>query len=214
MPSPRSSNPRRQSERNSGRITSSCEAHLKNSPDAQLNPVTISSPYVHCPSASPVDRLRVTIAGLGMVTSVFGLFRREALIKTRLIRSHISSDHDLLIETALVGKIVKLEGDVLFLRRLHDARSIQANPTRSELLAWFDPDARDDAGLFHSRYWRFLGSVNSVPGLSMGQRLRGSLLLFGKLLLAPTESDKRLPHERHIFFRRIITRLTARKSSG
>ena len=148
--------------------------------DAQLNPVDLQSPSVHTTEATPLARLRAAIADLGLVTSVFGVYRRDALMKTRLIGSHIGSNLDLLVETALLGKIVKLDGDVLFSRRLHDGISTRANPTRSELLTWFDPDASDSKGLFSTRYGRFLVSINSIPGLTPSQRIGGNLLIAWK----------------------------------
>ncbi|WP_425092184.1 glycosyltransferase family 2 protein [Tropicimonas sp. S265A] len=159
--------------------------------DGDLNALDVISPYVHCLSPSPVQRVRDAVRGLGLVTSVFGLYRRDALIRTRLIGSHISSDFDLLVETALVGKIARLDGPVLFTRRLHDGISTRANATRKDLVNWFDPDARDTGGPFGTPFWRFLGSVVRVPGLTVGQRLGGCLAIAERMLRVRAGSIKR-----------------------
>lgn len=159
--------------------------------DADLKTLNFPDAFLHCTSDSPAKRLKETDAALGRVTSVFGLFRRDTLLRTGLIGSHISSDYDLLIETALLGKIIKLDGEVLFTRRLHDGSSMRANKTRENLLKWFDPDARQRPVCFTTRYWRFLESVYRVRGLTTGQRMGASLAIAERMLRVRTGRTKR-----------------------
>lgn len=145
--------------------------------DENRNHIEQPAASLQCVSEKPAKRLKEAHAALGLVTAVFGVYRRDALLRTGLVGSHISSDFDLLIETALVGKIVKLDGDVLFFRRLHDRISTRANSTRAELLNWFDPEAEDNTHLFSSRDWRFLQSIFRVKGLNPSQRIGATLAL-------------------------------------
>ena len=140
-------------------------------------PLNIDSAFVHTTSASPASRVRETLAGLQLVTSVFGLFRRDALARTRLIGSYQSADFALLLECAMLGQIVRLEGRPQFQRRLHD-KSSQVNKTDEEIAVWFDPDvlmnSRPDRRL-RREYFR---SVFMLDGLSNTQRLSVATALF------------------------------------
>jgi glycosyltransferase involved in cell wall biosynthesis len=71
----------------------------------------------------------------------FGLFRREALRRTRLIQPFFATDYVLLVEIALMGEIWELP-DILFQRRKHSGMSTAANKKTHELRVWFDPSER------------------------------------------------------------------------
>ncbi len=83
------------------------------------------------------------IQGMGAVASaVFGVFHRKTLEKTRLIGNFYPSDRVLLLETALLGKVIQLEGEPLFQRRIHPEISTKANLSHQDRLRWYDPQAR------------------------------------------------------------------------
>lgn len=82
---------------------------------------------------------------------VFGLVRREALAKTRLIGSYVASDRVLLAELALHGRFHEVP-IVLFYHREHPKRSTRAHNMQSRT-AWFDPSK---AGGVVFPNWRLL----------------------------------------------------------
>ena len=88
----------------------------------------------------PARRLRRLVANVVYVNALFGLIRREALTRTRLLQAFLGSDWVLLAELALLGQFWEIP-EPLFLRRLHDEMSMRANPTPRALAAWFDPAA-------------------------------------------------------------------------
>jgi hypothetical protein len=77
-----------------------------------------------------------------MTSPVAGVFHKKTLEKTRLIGSFIGSDYVLLLEAGLLGKIVQLDGEPLFQRRIHTEMSRKANLSDQDVLHWFDPQAR------------------------------------------------------------------------
>jgi glycosyltransferase involved in cell wall biosynthesis len=142
-------------------------------------------------SLSPTERLRDTLDSRGFMTAVFGVFRRDMLKKTRLIGGFASSDHILLAECALLGPIIRLEGQPLFYRRLHPGRSRLANITAEEVAHWFDPDGAvpaDEEKLLDKEYLR---SVLNADGLSHSQRLSAVALLFARRSRRRTRRLKR-----------------------
>lgn len=110
------------------------------------------------------------LQGLSMIASVFGLFHRETLAQTRLIGSFIASDYALLLETALLGKIVFVDGEPLFQRRVHLGMSRQANTSKEDVLRWFDPKASTRLTTKQRLYIEYLRSVRHVGELSVFER--------------------------------------------
>jgi hypothetical protein len=107
------------------------------------------------------------LQAMNMVASVFGVFRREVLEKTRLIGSFAASDYVLILETAMLGRIVQLDGEPLFRRRIHAGMSRKANRSPAEVLQWFDPDARRGS----TYYLEYFGSALQIDDLSLGERV-------------------------------------------
>jgi glycosyltransferase involved in cell wall biosynthesis len=98
---------------------------------------------MHADSNDSFVRAFQVIQGMGAVaTAVFGVFRRDTLEKTRLIGNFYPSDRVLLLETALLGKVLQLEGEPLFQRRIHPDISTKANLSDQDRLHWYDPQAR------------------------------------------------------------------------
>ena len=95
----------------------------------------------HTNSRLPAVRAYQMLQRMSMAHAVFGLFDADLLRRTRLIGSFVSSDYVLLLQMALLGDIVQLDGEPLFQRRVHPEMSRVANRTRDEVLRWFDPHA-------------------------------------------------------------------------
>jgi len=87
----------------------------------------------------PHRRLARLLGGLSLATPVFGLFRSDALLKTRLIDTYVGSDQVLLADLAMLGQIWEIP-EVLFKRRIHPGTSRRANRTKKDATAWFDPE--------------------------------------------------------------------------
>jgi len=132
---------------------------------------------VETSAGSPAQRLFDVLEGLGIVSSIFGMFRRERLARTRLIGSYVASDYVLLAECALLGKIVRIDGPPQFERRLHDEGSQRANKTSEEIARWFDPNARLDLKPSQRLSREYLLSILSVPDLSAGDRIMAVIRL-------------------------------------
>lgn len=69
---------------------------------------------------------------------VFGLMRRDVLMRTGLIGPYTESDDVLVAELALHGRIVEIPHP-LFLHREHPGRSVAVNPSARSRASWFDP---------------------------------------------------------------------------
>jgi len=92
-------------------------------------------------SSLPHQRAAVVVSNVNWATAQFGVFRAEALRKTRFIDSFVASDYVLLMELALIGEIWEIP-EVLFQRRFHAGISTKVNKTRTDFLQWFDPSLK------------------------------------------------------------------------
>ena len=97
---------------------------------------------MHADSDQPFIRAFKALQAMNMTSPVAGVFHKETLLRTRLIGSFISSDYVLLLESALLGKVIQLDGESLFQRRIHEDMSRKANVSSQDVLRWFDPRAR------------------------------------------------------------------------
>lgn len=89
-------------------------------------------------SPDPIDRLSRLLRHRVEWHPVFGVVRTDVLRQTRGIGAFILADVALLAELALRGTFLQVD-EVLFLRRYHAGRSLVANPSFEEHLAWYDP---------------------------------------------------------------------------
>jgi glycosyltransferase involved in cell wall biosynthesis len=71
--------------------------------------------------------------------SVFGVYRRDALIRTRGHGNFVSADDVLRAEIALEGQVWRLP-ERLFQRRIHADCMSEIDMTPRERAAWFDPE--------------------------------------------------------------------------
>lgn len=118
--------------------------------------------------ATPHERYHDLIFVHHPCTAVFGVVRREAMLKTGLIGNYVGSDRTLLAELGLLGRIYEIP-EHLFYRRDHNGASIALN--KYERLKWFDPKK---ARQFHLPTWKmgleYFKLVNRVP-LPLNERL-------------------------------------------
>jgi glycosyltransferase involved in cell wall biosynthesis len=99
-----------------------------------------------------------TLQAMNMVAPVAGVFHKETLKRTGLIGSFMGSDYVLLLEAGLLGKIIQLDGEPLFQRRIHPEMSRKANLSDRDVLHWFDPQARQNLSPRRKLYLEYLRS--------------------------------------------------------
>jgi glycosyltransferase involved in cell wall biosynthesis len=112
---------------------------------------------------------------------LWGLIRSDALRRTRLI-GNFEADHILLAELALLGKCVEIP-EVLYWERRHGGSAINANRTPQELLAWYDPGAKDSRTFMSHglrRGLEYFRAIRHIP-LSTPERV----LCYAAVLVAP-----------------------------
>ena len=117
-------------------------------------------------SASPHARHRFYEFSLDVypMLAVFGVMRRSALARTRLIGKYNASDVPLLSELSLMGRMVEIP-EFLFFYRRHEDQSWAANRTAGTRAQWFDPAHR---GNFTFPHWRLLREhIRSIERVSI-----------------------------------------------
>ena len=87
----------------------------------------------------PIRRLCHVAKHLDLCNAVLGLFPREILLQTGLLRSFRGSDVVLLSEISLLGEIHEIP-EWLFYRRRHLHSSLIQNTTRGTVARWFSTD--------------------------------------------------------------------------
>lgn len=100
----------------------------------------------------PAQRLWQVISRPHVCIAVFGVMRRDILLRTIRHGDWVGADRNLLAELSLYGKI-ELLPEFLFQRREHAEASIHKYEDESERLAWFDPAL---AGTISYPTWRRL----------------------------------------------------------
>jgi len=89
-------------------------------------------------SHSAQERFKDLVLNDQWCFEVFGLIRSDALARTNLIGSFVSSDAVLRAELGLLGRFRILQED-LFYNRDHPQRSIRSLPGHHQRATWFDP---------------------------------------------------------------------------
>jgi glycosyltransferase involved in cell wall biosynthesis len=106
----------------------------------------------------------------------FGVIRRDALVRTGLIRNYDASDQVLMAELALLGGFAGVS-EPLFRLRIHEATSGVANVSPDQLADWYNPDRGDQYPLDRtSTLMGYLEAVVSSP-LLVHEKLAGSGLV-------------------------------------
>jgi glycosyltransferase involved in cell wall biosynthesis len=90
--------------------------------------------------ARPFRRLAQLVWSLSMCDPIFGLIRKDYLVRTGLIGGFFGADNVLLGELAMLGEIRELD-EVLFRLRAHPKRSMKANRSARAVAAWYDPSS-------------------------------------------------------------------------
>jgi len=122
---------------------------------------------------SPCARLRGYLDNYKMSNPIFGVIRRDLLVRTSMLGAYASSDKVLMAEMAMAGQFWELP-DRLFLRRYHEGMSRKANVTPEEVAAWFDPNNPHPISMTRAKllveYARSISS--SRLGLDIRERTR------------------------------------------
>jgi glycosyltransferase involved in cell wall biosynthesis len=142
--------------------------------------------YVPLPD-DPVGRFRCLVGG-GMLERnpgiaavyVFGLIRSAALKKTPLIRSHLDSDVNLLVNLALMGRFIEIPEYLNLLRRLPE-KSLPARDYWHALEMqqnFFDPSIKSKPALWLSSKRRRIEYVVSILRAPLSSRQKVTLLVY------------------------------------
>jgi glycosyltransferase involved in cell wall biosynthesis len=94
-------------------------------------------------SSVPHERFHQFLETYGWyhATQIYGLMRREMILKTGLLGNFPHADRVLLSEISLYGEFAEIP-EFLFERRVHAKTAQIANNTYEALAAWFDPKNR------------------------------------------------------------------------
>jgi glycosyltransferase involved in cell wall biosynthesis len=129
--------------------------------------------------ALPRQRLVHVVKSWSLCNAIFGLIRREALVRSGLIRKFVSADVVLLAELALMGQFWEIP-EPLFLRRIHDDSSRGGDTSADEAARWFDPNARG-AGWLHPRTQLFFRVMTMVRHADLPPGERAACMLSSAL---------------------------------
>jgi glycosyltransferase involved in cell wall biosynthesis len=123
---------------------------------------------------TPHQRAADILRNVQWATAQYGLYRANALRKTRLIDAFPASDYVLLFELAILGEIWEVP-ETLFQRRYHPGISTKVNKNHAEFAAWFGQkqNGKSDRPRLGLEYAR---SVARMP-LPLGERV----LCFGSV---------------------------------
>ena len=129
----------------------------------------------HFNAPTPRERFYEFVLDPHPVVAVFGLMRREALARTRLIGQYAGSDRPLLSEMSLLGKFHEVP-EHLFFYRFHEEQSWGGNKSAQAQQAWYDPRR---AGKVTFPQWRLLREhVRSIERSPVGLKDRASCYLY------------------------------------
>lgn len=122
---------------------------------------------------------------------VFGLMRRDALDKTRLIGPFRSADCILNAELCLLGEHWQIP-ERLFSQRRHDADSWRANLSKEEQARWYAPKPKGGTRFPQVHLFReYLRSIWELsPDRNTALARTGDLMTFLRIRTGRTASDK------------------------
>lgn len=96
---------------------------------------------LHLPQESPAERFIAAISAIGLNNFMYGLIRRDALARTRLLGSFQGADINLVLELTLYGKFHELP-EHLFSRRMHPEASSWDRADLERQRNFWDPAKR------------------------------------------------------------------------
>lgn len=134
-------------------------------------------------SGRPSVRAYRMLERMSMAHAVFGLHDAEVLRRTALIGNYVSSDYVLLLQLSLLGRIVQVDTEPLFQRRVHPGMSRVANRTKDEVLSWFDPEARSRLSEQNRLRLEYAKSPFVVRGLPPAERVVSAGAVIGGFTL-------------------------------
>lgn len=143
--------------------------------DEAGNALSIKDDSWHLDQESVEERLRFTIGVEQWVNSIAGVIRREALLRTHLLRSYPASDYGLLAELAVLGKFIEVP-EVLYQRRIH-SHSMSQNWAKE---GWRRLYWGDRVATFMPKWYRAFDSLRTVGNTALP--LRSKLSLYGEVL--------------------------------
>jgi glycosyltransferase involved in cell wall biosynthesis len=130
-------------------------------------PLGLHDSRMYANSAHSFVRAFQAIQGMGAVANaVHGVFHRSTLEKTRLIGAFFAADRVVLLETALLGRVIQLEGEPLLQRRVHPGISTRAHVSHRDRLHWYDPQARSNMSPSTKVFIEYLRSPIRMSDLS------------------------------------------------
>lgn len=120
---------------------------------------------------SPVERFRAQLFDERYCYAVFGVVRRDVLVRTGGIGAFTNADRVLLAELALHGRFVECDEE-LFVHREHRGRSMRSHPDDRDRMGWFAPQLD---GSWRSPRWRLgleyrRALARAASQLSAGER--------------------------------------------
>jgi glycosyltransferase involved in cell wall biosynthesis len=155
-------------DRNIGVVLAYPKAMIIDADGKEIEPYDFKLPT---DSKNPVERFNALLRG-HKCFEVFGLIRRDALLKTRLIGAHAHGDGVLLSRLALLGRFEEIP-EYLFYSRYHPEQSMaimkkkKGSPTSEEYqqyAVWFNPDL---SGKKVFPYWRisyeYFRAISTAP---------------------------------------------------
>jgi glycosyltransferase involved in cell wall biosynthesis len=120
--------------------------------------------------SAPHRRLAAVLRNVELGTPMYGIMRTNALRKTRLIEGFHSSDFVLFAELAMLGKIKEVP-EMLFKKRFHPGRSMQAYRNMSAYIRWLNAGSKDRPPLFAGKLpWEYVRSIVRAP-IGPGERV-------------------------------------------
>lgn len=131
----------------------------------------VPDPYAGGDELEPTARIAAwrlvqTLSHLDMVNAVFGVVRRDALARTRLIDRFVASDYVLMAELGMLGTFVRLDEELLERRKHPGGSRHEANPTLADVAAWFAGSTEAPRASLppRLRLWlEYLRSATQVP---------------------------------------------------
>ena len=127
-------------------------------------------------TAQPHRRFRSLLHARHRCLPIFGVIRADALQRTPLIGSYVSSDRVLLARLALMGRLRQVPG-TLFFARSHPQQSVQSHSDWATYSAWFDPALGKQVVFRHRRLLsEHRAAIRETP-LRQAERLQCCLYL-------------------------------------
>jgi len=138
--------------------------------DEEGNVVRMYDDNLDIRDKTPHARLKRLVSNIVMANASFGLIRRTALDRSRLLDAFPSADYVMMAEFALAGEFWQIP-EPLFFRREHPAMSRAANRTAAEAAEWFEPGSgTTSTGEYIPLFREHLRSIRDAR-LGVGERI-------------------------------------------